>query len=113
MPKSLRKSLPNDLGDEVYRLLQLYAERKPDGYKEMQMGHPELTEEATRYLQDLGLMDYRMDFGPRLTAQGHEYWEELTTFAPWYWFKKNCFPATVGFATIATSVSGIIFKALE
>ena len=64
-------------------------------------------------MEDLGLLDYRIDFGPRLTAQGHEYWEKLNTWALWYWFKNNCFAATVGFATIATSISGIVFNALD
>ena len=49
----------------------------------------------------------------RLTAYGREYYEKLTTFAPWYWFKRNWFPAIVAAATIATSVGGIVVNALD
>ena len=80
------------------------------------MGDRVLTDQAMRFLQDFGLMEYRETgemTSVRLTAQGHAYWEEINTFGPWYWFKRNAFAATVGFATIATSVSGIIYNWLD
>ena len=109
----MNKSLPKDSGEEVYRLLRLYAERKSDGYKEMEMGHPVLTDEAKRYLQDLGYMEYEEWDRERLTAQGFDYWDKLNTWAPWYWFKRNAFAATVAFATVATAISSIVFNALD
>ena len=110
------KSMPKDLRDEVNRILKLFAEWTPDNAKEVFQGDHVPTEQAMQFLQDFDLMEFRETGGAtsvRLTAQGHAYWEEINTFAPWYWFKRNAFAATVGFATIATSLSGIIFNALD
>ena len=109
----IRKSVPKDLAEEVRRVLWLYAEMKPDGYKEAEIGHPELTEAAKRHLQDLGYMEDKMDFGPRVTAHGYQYWERIHTWGPWYWFKLNWFPAIVAAATIAASVGGIVANVLD
>ena len=74
----IRKSVPKDLAEEVHRVLRLYAERKPDGYKEAEIGHPEPTEAGKRHLQDLGYMEDKMDFGPRVTRMGTNTGREYT-----------------------------------
>ena len=74
-----------------------------------------INSQAIRYLGDRGFIDTNEEYRDylRITASGRDYYEKLTTFAPWYWFKQNAFAATVAFATIATSVSGIVFNALD
>ena len=112
IPKSMQK----DLRDEINRVLKLFAEWTPDSAKEVYQGDHVLTEQAMQFLQDFDLMEFR-ETGEathvRLTAQGYAYWEEINTFAPWYWFKRNAFAATVAVATIATSIGGIVFNALD
>ena len=116
MSRLIPKSMKEDLRDEVNRILKLFAEWTPDSAKEVYLGDHDLTEQAMQFLRDFDLMEFR-ETGEvthvRLTAQGHAYWDEINTFAPWYWFKHNAFTATVAFATIATAVSGIIFNALD
>ena len=111
MSRLIPKSMQKDLRDEVNRVLKLFAEWTPDSSKQVYLGDPVLTEQAMQFLQDFDLMEFR-ETGEathvRLTAQGYAYWEEINTFAPWYWFKRNWFPAIVAAATIAASVTGAI-----
>ena len=97
------------------RLLEIFGDWKPRNAREVDMGHPNLTDQAMRYLQDKGFMEYRQDnvmTSGRLTAQGYEYWAKINTFGPWYWFKQNWFPSIVAAATIAASVGGIVVNVL-
>ena len=43
----------------------------------------------------------------RVTALGREHWDQINTWGPWYWYKKNWFPATVALATILVGVSTV------
>ena len=108
--------MQKDLRDEINRILKLFAEWKPESSREVYLGDHDLAEQAMQFLQDFDLMEFRetgVVTNVRLTAQGHAYWEEINTFAPWYWFKKNFFPATVAFATLAVSISSIAFNIID
>ena len=61
-----------------------------------------LTRSARDYLLSKGCLMLREPDrdGYVITAAGRDYLEELTTPVPWYWFKKNWFPAIVALATI-------------
>ena len=73
--------------------------------REQQTGDGDLAAHAVYYLRTISALepgDARM----LITARGWEYWEELNTWKPWYWLKKNSFAASVAGATIlAASVS--------
>ena len=79
-----------------------------------------IANEAIKYLTDLGVLEllpgnsrFHIPATVRVTAYGREYYERLTTFAPWYWFKQNWFGAIVALATVAASVGGIVANVLN
>ena len=105
VPKELRVAHRKHLRDLVYA--------KPGTFIATSISTGPLDNDALQFLTDIGAFERTPTGSYRLTAYGREYWDKENTWAPWYWFKKNCFPATVAFATIATSASGIIFNALD
>ena len=110
----MAKGVSKELRTEIRKLLgDLINAPEPDSFITSTEGSGSLEVEAMRYLRNKGAFESAGSSGFRITSYGREYWEELTTFPPWYWFKKDFFPATVAFATIATSVSGIVFNALD
>ncbi len=93
--------------DEVISL------RPGDGFVPiLEYGHPQ--SEAIDHLVQLGVLT-PVTIGAEshkqyveITVGGWDYYEQITTFPPWYWFKQNSFPATVAFMTILVSVTGAI-----
>ena len=107
----LPKSLPKEQRNEMYRLISLFAGNGPHFHKEIDLGDPELTARAMLYLQDLGFMEYRrsVDYTfARLTPRGYEQWEQINSFTPWYWLKRNKLATfTAVIASIALLFSGV------
>ena len=98
--KELRAEYRKLLGDLIYA--------EPDSFITTTFGTDSLEYEAMRYLRDIGAFENAGSGSFRLTAYGREYWDQITTFPPWYWFKQNWFPAIVAFMTILASVTGAI-----
>ena len=108
MPSTMSK----ELKQEIRRLLEEQINGEPGTVVFLSLATPPITHDAASFLGDLGVLE-RQEHIWRLTAYGREYWERINTPAPLYWFKQNAFAATVAFATIATSISGIVFNALD
>ena len=111
----MSKAMPKELRDGIRNVLDTLLGRDRGSIEilyEMLHDSPSLhTTGAVGYLQDLGVLEAT---GGRLrvTAYGREYYEKLT--APrWHWFKQNWFATIVAMATIAASVGGIVFNALD
>ena len=111
----MQKRIPRELRDEIYIILDELAEQRataqPPTYGQFvgerleRTGNRSLANRAIYYLQTISVLDPNTTY-MLLTARGWEYWEELNTWAPWYWFKKNSFAVSVAGATIlAASVS--------
>ena len=98
--KELRAEYRKHLGDLIYA--------EPGSFITTTFGTDSLEYEAMRYLSDIGAFENAGSGSFRLTAYGREYWDQITTFPPWYWFKQNWFPATVAAATILASLTGAI-----
>ena len=109
----MSKAMPKELKREIRRIIETYFQEEP-GYRFPLYGEsPPLTRDAVLYLEEIGVLI--RENGPgyrRLTAIGREYYEKLTTWAPWYWFNRNWFPAIVAAATITASIGGIIVDVL-
>ena len=74
------------------------------------MGHPELTDQAMRFLQDLGYAEYN-ESSVRISAQGFAYWERLQ--APrWHWFKRNI-TTIIAVSALFMSIAAIVVSALD
>ena len=105
----MQKRIPKELKDEVYQVLGELAQQGTKGPPPIhgqfvderadRTGNSDLAEHAVYYLRNRSVLDPdRRDL--LITAHGWDYWEELNTWAPWYWFKRNLFPASVAFGTI-------------
>ena len=105
VPKELRVAYRKLLGDSV--------NAKPGALIAATGGTDPLERDAMHYLRDIRAFEELSSGRFRLTAYGREYWDKITTFPPWYWFKQNWFPATVAAATILASVGGIVANALD
>ena len=111
----MAKAMPNQLKQEIRKVLRQLVTPQSGTEQLTRHFNEQVTNEAIEYLMDLGALmilfpdsDY-----VRVTAYGREYYEKLTTFAPWHWFKQNWFAAMVAAATIAASVGGIVVSALD
>ena len=104
------KDFPKELSAEVFQILKELSEQQSksqttrikDLYireRAERSGNVNLTRNAIAYLEDMYALDPNGS-SLRITAVGWDYWEKLTTWTPWYWFKKNLFPASVAFGTI-------------
>ena len=100
VPKELRVAYRKHLRDLVYA--------KPGTFIATSISTGPLDNDALQFLTDIGAFERTPTGSYRLTAYGREYWDQITTFAPWYWFKQNRFPATVAAATILASLTGAI-----
>ena len=111
----MQKRIPQELRGEIYEILDELVEQgvrnSPRGYGSFinerfeNTGNRELAAHAIYYLRTISVLD-PSDGRMLLTARGWEFWEELNTWAPWYWVKKNSFAVSVAGATIvAASVS--------
>ena len=110
----MSRAMPNELKKAIREVLKEGVDRVGTAYSpDFTRGSLEpLKQQATDHLIDLGALrlsgseytasraDYVTKDMIRVTAYGREYWVELNTWAPWYWFKKNIFPASVAFGTI-------------
>ena len=107
----MSKAMPKELRDGIRNVLETLMgpnEGTIEILYEAMFTDPSLrTAGAADYLEDLGALE-PTGTTLRVTAYGREYYEKLTTFAPWYWFKQNWFPAIVAFMTILASVTGAI-----
>ena len=104
------KEFPKELSTEVFQILGELSKQQlkspSSRIKELYIreraersGNVNLTRNAIAHLEDMYAFDPNGG-GLRITARGWEYWEELNTWAPWYWFKRNWLPALVGIGTI-------------
>ena len=116
----MAKGKSKKLNEAIRAVLEEEIIREPDAPAKTRHSNDPLTNRANAYLIDLGVFEEIVFQGDelilstiRITAYGREYYEKETTFAPWYWFKRNAFATTVATATIATSVSGIVFNVLD
>ena len=117
----MQKRIPQELKGEIYEILEVLVKQgvrsTPLSYgilirdREEQTGDRDLAEHAVYYLRTVSVLDPDRN-QLLITARGWEYWEELNTWAPWYWYTKNIFPATVAFGTIlfggASAVTNIV-----
>ena len=114
--------MPRELKKEIYEVLKDLANRQPGTepplrhsfieQRRTQTKSKDLAVHAVFHLTDIGVLDPNLN-GLRITAFGWDYWQRLNTPRIVYWFKQNAFAATVAFATIATSISGIVFNVLD
>ena len=105
----MQKRIPKQLKAEIYDVLEELVEqgvqsspRSHGGFiydRADRTGNRDLAEHAVYYLRNISVLEPDRN-ELLITARGWEYWEELNTWAPWYWFKKNLFPASVAFGTI-------------
>ena len=108
------KAMPKQLRNEIRSVLEHFIEWNREAVPITLPSVDPLRVEAVRYLVDIGALEPQTllsNLAPqyfRVTASGREYWEKLTTFPPWYWFKKNWFPASIAAITFLASVGGII-----
>ena len=110
----MSKAMSKELKREIQKLLKSLIEESPGSRLAVAADSPPLTREAALYLEDIGALQKGNTGGSRrVTAYGRAYYEELTTFALWYWFKRNWFPAIVALATIAASVGGVVANILD
>ena len=108
----MQKRIPKPLRDEIYEVMEELAQqgvqsgpRSHGGFiqdRSNRTGNSDLAEHAVYYLRNISVLDPDRN-QLLITARGWEYWEELNTWAPWYWFKKNLFPVSVAFGTILFS----------
>ena len=112
----MAKGVSKELKAEIRKHLRDLVNAEPGSFISTTEGVNSLEYEAMRYLRYIGAFEDVGSGGSgsfRLTAYGREYYEQQTTFAPWYWFKRNWFPAIVAAATFAASVGGIVVNALD
>lgn len=109
----MSKAMPKEPKREIRDVLDEYLSKGPGYRYRLNNDTPQMRKDAFIFLSDIGALETLERDLFRLSAYGREYYEKLTTWAPWYWFKQNAFAATVAFATIATAVSGIVFNALD
>ena len=109
----MKKGVSKELRDEIQYVLSALLNAEPATSVAIVLKTPNLERDAINYLRDIRALEDTGTGSYRLTAYGREYWERITTCRLWYWFKRNAFAATVAFATIATSVSGIVFNVLD
>ena len=118
----MTRGIPRELKKEIYEVLKDLANRQPGTepplrsifieHRRTQTNSEYLAVHAVFHLTDIGVLDPNLN-GLRITAFGWDYWEKLNTPRIVHWLRQNAFAATVAVATIATSVGGIIFNALD
>ncbi len=108
------KAMPQELKEEIRDVLKELLDGGAGKLVHNKHDTPRLRSDAINHLADkraIVVLEHNHT-GHRLTAQGRDYWEKLT--APrWYWFRHNWFPGIVAAATIAASIGGIVFNALD
>ena len=109
----MKKGVSKELRDEIQYVLSALLNAEPATSVAIVLKTPNLERDAINYLRDIRALEDTGTGSYRLTAYGREYWERINTPAPWYWFKQNWFGASVAAATIAASVGGIVFNALD
>ena len=105
----MQKRIPPELKGEVYEILDVLVQQgvrsRPLTYgalirdREQQTEDGDLAAHAVYYLRTISVLE-QGDAHMLITARGWDYWEELNTWAPRYWFKRNWLPALVGIGTI-------------
>ena len=118
----MSKGIPRELKKDIYEVLNDLANRQPGTepplrnhfieQRRNQTKSKYLAVQAVFHLTDIGVLDPNLN-GLRITAFGWDYWERLNTRRIVYWCRQNAFAATVAITTIATSVGGIVFNALD
>lgn len=105
--------MDKELKDRVKEILKDHATPSREGGPKtfsLTHSHPSIDFETVNYLESKGCLT---DRGGHyiITAQGRDYLGELTTWTPWYWFKKNWFPflailstLIIGISTVATNI---------
>ena len=104
----MAKGVPKEPRVAYRKLLGDLVNAEPGTLIAATFGTDSLEHDAMRYLRDIGAFENVGSGTFRLTAYGREYWDQITTFPPWHWFKQNWFPAIVAFMTILASVTGAI-----
>ena len=68
---------------------------------------------AIDFLYSRGCITYPYDHQTPcvFTPAGWNYYEQVTAFGPWYWFKRNWFPATVAAATLLVGLGTLLLQA--
>ncbi len=97
------------MGRNSQPILNAYEnDEKYHEYYYTSLGTPAIDRSALNYMSDMGYV-LNVDGGGtfRITAHGRQYWEQINTWGPWYWYKNNWFPATVAMATIMVGISTI------
>ena len=105
----MQRRIPKELKVEIYEILDELADKgvgdRPTTFgryiteRADRTGNDSLANHAVHYLRNISVLDPNSS-NMLITARGWDYWEELNTWAPWYWFKRNLFPASVAFGTI-------------
>ena len=110
----MQKRIPIELRDEIYEILEVLVQQgvrtRPLTHgtlindREEQTGDGDLAAHAVYYLRTISVLE-QGDAQMLITARGWDYWEEPKTWAPWYWFRRNWFAASVAAGTILFSAA--------
>ena len=98
----MSRGVPKELEDEIRTILGQLVNAEPGTFISTSLSTGSLEFDAMRYLEDIGAFERVGSGSFRVTANGRDYWENLT--APrWNWFRRNWFPASVAAGTILFS----------
>ena len=104
----MAKGVSDELKAEIHKVLGELVIGEQGSRINTHVPTERLRMDAIHHLNDIGALRALGSNLFQVTAYGREHWESLNTWTPWYWFKRNWFPAIVAFMTILASVTGAI-----